>query len=103
MSSSTRRSRTEPLDSNRPRVQLGSVGLSPGEKVRWQATAGGRWRSGVALHLEHDGSLEVRDANGALRSLRLERVQVRRAGKAASGSWEPLTDRMVRAEQLSLL
>lgn len=103
MSSSTRRSRTEPVDSTRPRAELGSVCLSPGEEVRWQATPGGRWRSGVALHLEHDGSLEVRDANGSLRSLRLERVQVRRSHKAPSGPWEPLTARMARVEQLTLL
>jgi hypothetical protein len=103
MSSSTRRSRTDTEVARRPQVQLGSVGLSPGETVRWQATPGGRWRSGVALHLEQDGSLEVRDANGALRSLRLERVQVRRPGLTASGAWEPLTERMGRAEQLTLL
>lgn len=71
--------------------------------MRWQVTPGGRWRSGVALHIEFDGSLGVRDSNGALRSLRLDRVHVRRSDKTARMAWEALTDRMARAEQLSLL
>ncbi|MGC8512920.1 MAG: hypothetical protein ACP5P1_07780 [Acidimicrobiales bacterium] len=71
--------------------------------MRWQVTPGGRWRSGVALHIELDGSLGVRDTNGALRSLRLDRVQVRRPDKAPPSAWEALTDRMARAEQLTLL
>ena len=108
MSSSTRRSRTDPdrtapPSSSRPRAQLTSVGLSPGEVVRWQVARGGRWRIGSALRVEIDGSIEVRDADGALRSLRLERIHVRRRNKAGSEHWEPLSERMARAEQLTLL
>lgn len=103
MSSSTPRSRTDhdaPASGADP---LGAIGLSAGEDVRWQPTPGGHWRAGNVRGLERDGSLAVCDANGALRSLRIDRLQVRRRDRKASNSWEPLTDRISRAEQLTLL
>ncbi len=103
MSSSTRQSRTEPASTVTGRDSLSATCISAGEEVRWQPTPGGRWHAGSVLGLERDGSFAVRDSKGARRSLRIDRLQVRRADRSASNSWEPLSVRMARVEQLTLL
>ena len=103
MSSSTRQSRTERAGTVAGRDSLSATGMSAGEEVRWQPTPGGRWHAGSVLGLERDGSLAVCDANGARRSLRIDRLQVRRRDRGSASSWEPLSVRMARVEQLTLL
>ncbi len=103
MSSSTRQSRTEAKSTTSGSDPLAGIGLNAGTDVRWQPTLGGRWRVGVVVGLERDGSVAVCDANGGRRSLRIDCLQVRRADRSASSSWEPLSARMSRVEQLTLL
>jgi len=79
------------------------LGLRPGETVRWRAAAGGRWQTGRVARRERDGSVGVTDARGSLRSLAVERLEVRCAGPRGGAAWEPLRDRAARTEQLRLL
>lgn len=79
------------------------LGLEPGETVRWRAAAGARWHTGKVARRERDGSVGVTDARGALRSLPVERLQVRCTGPRGGDAWEPLCQRAARSEQLRLL
>jgi hypothetical protein len=85
-----------------PRPQLAALGLSAGERVRWRNRAGGRWREGTVVERERDGSVSVRDGKGASRALRVDRLEVRTRGPRGARTWEPLTRRANRTEQLPL-
>ncbi len=78
------------------------LGLRPGEPVRFRRTEGGRWFSGKMAGLALDGSVTVHDANGAARSLRPERIEVRRPGARGRLTWQLLSDVAITWEQLSL-
>jgi len=54
--------------------------------------------SGVAV----DGSITVFDANGNARSLRPERVEVRRPGSRGRLTWQTVSDVAITWEQLQL-
>lgn len=82
---------------------LAILGLRPGETVRWRPPSGGRWRSGTVTRRERDGSVGVADGSGAARSLPVERLEVACAGPRGGATWEPLTTRAGRSEQLCLL
>lgn len=82
---------------------LAILGLQPGEVVRWQASDGGRWRTGRVTRRERDGSVGVSDARGASRSLPVARLEVRCSGPRGGAGWEALSERASRCEQLSLL
>ena len=84
-------------------MRLDEIGLAPGEAVRFRRRAGDRWRSGVVEGRERDGSLAVRDGKGSHRSLPLELVEVRTSGPRGARTWEPVTERAGRTEQLRLL
>jgi hypothetical protein len=85
-----------------PRPELAALGLSAGERVRWRKRPGGRWREGTVVERERDGSVSVRDRNGASRALRVNRLEVRTRGPRGARTWEPLTARVERTEQLPL-
>jgi hypothetical protein len=85
-----------------PRPELAALGLSVGERVRWRKRPGGRWREGTVVERERDGSVSVRDVNGASRALRVDRLDVRIRGPRGARTWEPLTARVERTEQLPL-
>jgi hypothetical protein len=51
---------------------------------------------------ERDGSVGVRDARGASRALRVDRLEVRDRGPRGGVVWEPLAERVARSEQLGL-
>ncbi len=51
---------------------------------------------------ERDGSVGVRDDQGAARAIALDRLQVRITGPRGGSSWEPLTERAGRDEQLGI-
>lgn len=85
-----------------PRPELAALGLLPGERVRWRNRPGGRWREGTVVERERDGSVGVRDGDGASRALRVDRVEVRTRGPRGARTWEPLAARVDRTEQLSL-
>ena len=84
-------------------MSLETLGLHPGEQVRFRRKAEGRWHTGVATRREKDGSLGVRDTKGAARAIPVELVEVRTRGPRGALSWEPLTERAARTEQLKLL
>jgi hypothetical protein len=81
---------------------LEDLGLHPGEPVRWQRKPGGHWHEGVVIRREPDGSVAVRDADGAWRSIVVDRLEARRPGPRSSRRWEPLAERAARATQLTL-
>jgi hypothetical protein len=78
------------------------VGLRPGDRVRWQRTAGAAWQEALVERRERDGSIGVRDGKGAARALALERLEVRGSGPRGGVLWEPVADRASRQEQLGL-
>lgn len=49
-----------------------------------------------------DGSIAIFDADGAARSLRPERIEVRRPGNRGRLTWQLLSDVAVTWEQLEL-
>lgn len=82
---------------------LARYGVETGEKVRFKEASGGRWHTGVALRVEQDGSLGIRDRKGAWRAIPIERIEVQTVGRRGARKWEPLVARATRTEQLRLL
>jgi hypothetical protein len=82
---------------------LDILGLDLGELVRWRSAGAGRWQTGRVARRERDGSIGVTDSRGALRSLPVDRLEVRCAGPRGGAAWEPLAERAARCEQLRLL
>jgi hypothetical protein len=81
---------------------LEELGLRKGERVRWQQRDRAHWAEGAVTGRERDGSIAVRDAQGRARALLIERLEVRAVGPRGAPGWEPLIDRVRRAEQLDL-
>jgi hypothetical protein len=82
--------------------ELEAVGLRTGDRVRFQRRAGGRWHEGTVERREKDGSIGVRDAKGASRALPMERLEVRTSGPRGAKTWEPVSARAARTEQMGL-
>jgi hypothetical protein len=81
---------------------LESLGLRPGDKVRYQRTTGGHWQQATVERRERDGSVGVRDSKGASRALKVERLEVRTSGPRGAVTWEPVAERASRTEQMEL-
>jgi hypothetical protein len=81
---------------------LAQLRLSSGEPVRFRKAEGGRWLPGKMSGVATDGSITIHDANGAARSLRPERVEVRRPGSAGRLTWQLVSDVAITWEQLEL-
>ncbi len=81
---------------------LRRLGLRTGEPVRFRKAEGGKWFHGKMGTVAVDGSLTLYDANGAARSIRPERVEVRRPGSRGRLSWQLVSDVAVTWEQLAL-
>ena len=81
---------------------IARLGLKVGEPVRFRKTDGGRWFAGKMSGVAVDGSIAVYDSNGAARSLRPERVEVRRPGSRGRLTWQLVSDVAVTWEQLQL-
>ncbi len=84
-------------------LRLRALGLRVGEEIRFAPYGRGRPEPAFAAGVEPDGSITVVDSEGRRRSLPVERIEVRRAGPRGGREWEPLSRRMARPEQLSLL
>lgn len=91
-------SRTSPEQSE----VLRRLGLRAGEEVRFRRADRGRWQEGRVSWVERDGSITVHDSHGAARSLRPERLEVRRPGRRGRLTWRPVTEVAVTWEQLTL-
>ena len=85
-----------------PERTLIAVGLHLGEPIRFRRHDGGRWSIGKVAKIESDGSITLHDPDGAARSLRPERVQVRRPGSRGRLGWKTVSDVAVTWEQLEL-
>ena len=81
---------------------LAHLGLRSGEPVRFRKLDGGRWWSGKMSAVAADGSITIFDADGAARSLRPDRIEVRRPGIRGRLTWQLLSDVAVTWEQLQL-
>jgi hypothetical protein len=81
---------------------LPHLGLRAGEQVRFRRHEGGRWVGGRLVGVGVDGSLTLHDVDGAARSLRPERVQVRRPGKRGRLVWREVPEVATTWEQLEL-
>ena len=78
------------------------LGLRAGEPVRFRKGETGRWFAGKMSGVSIDGSITIYDANGAARSLRPERVEVRRPGGRGRLTWQTISDVAITWEQLQL-
>ncbi len=81
---------------------LRAIGLRPGEPIRFRRNDSGRWIVGKVARIEADGSVTLHDPDGAARSLRPERVEVRRPGARGRLVWKVVSDVAVTWEQLDL-
>ncbi len=81
---------------------LHRLGMRPGEPVRFKKGDGGRWYAGKMSGIAVDGSITIFDANGNARSLRAERVEVRRPGSRGRLTWQTISDVAITWEQLQL-
>ena len=81
---------------------LAHLRLTAGEPVRFRKIEGGRWLPGKMSGVAADGSVTIHDANGAARSLRPERVEVRRPGARGRLTWQRVSDVAITWEQLAL-
>ena len=78
------------------------VGLRPGDRVRFRRVDGGAWREAKVERRERDGSIGVRDERGAARAIPIDRLQVRAPGPRGGASWEDVSERAGRSEQLGI-
>ncbi len=82
--------------------ELAQLGLRAGEPVRFRKFEGGRWWTGRMSSVAADGSFTIYDSDGAARSLRPERLEVRRPAARGRLTWQVLSDVAVTWEQLEL-
>jgi hypothetical protein len=81
---------------------LRGVGLRLGEPIRFRRNDAGRWIVGKVVRIETDGSITLHDPEGAARSLRPEKVEVRRPGGRGRLVWRTVSEVAVTWEQLEL-
>lgn len=82
---------------------LAELGLVRGAAVRFRRRDGERWREAIVERRERDGSVGLRDAKGAARSIAVELIEVRRRGPRGGTVWEPLAEVAAQPEQRRLL
>ena len=85
-----------------PVSTLAAVGLRQGEPIRFRRHDVGRWVVGKVTRVEPDGSITLHDPEGAARSLRPDRVEVRRPGRAGRLTWQWVSEVAMTWEQLEL-
>jgi hypothetical protein len=83
-------------------VVLRRLGLHHGEPIRFRRGGRGRWVIGRVAGVSADGSITLRDPDGAARSLRPDDVEVQRPGPRGRRHWQTVSDVAVTWEQLSL-
>ncbi len=81
---------------------LARLGLRAGEPIRFRRTDRSRWVVGRVEGVEVDGSVTLRDPDGSARSLRPERVEIRRPGSRGRLKWQIVSDVAITWEQLEL-
>ena len=81
---------------------LARLGLRPAEPIRFRRNEAGRYIVGKVEGIEVDGSITLRDPDGSARSLRPERVEIRRPGSRGRLRWQVVSDVAITWEQLEL-
>lgn len=85
------------------RTLLQQVGLRAGEPVRFRKGETGRWIAGRIAGVSVDGSITLHDVpQGAARSLRPDRLEVRRPGRRGRLTWQNVSVVAITWEQLAL-
>ena len=83
-------------------MSLADLGLDIGELVHFRGVTDKRWRDGVVIRLERDGSVGLRDERGRARAIPIEDVEVRTIGPRGGEQWVPLTTLAYKDQQLGL-
>ncbi len=81
---------------------LHRLGLRAGEAIRFRRGDRGRWIVGRVAGIAADGSITLHDPDGSARSLRPERVEVRRPGTKGRLHWQLVSEVATTWEQLEL-
>ena len=81
---------------------LRSLGLRPGDQIRFRRNAGDRWLPGKVMGREADGSVDLRDGRGRSRAIPIDQIEVAERGPRGGRIWTPLVDIVARTEQLDL-
>ena len=71
---------------------LAEIDVKTGQIVRYAGTSDKRYREGVVLRRERDGSVGLRDDRGRARAIPVERIEIRVVGPRGGEQWLPLTD-----------
>ncbi len=79
-----------------------SIGLRPGDQVRFRRATGDRWLPGKVMGREADGSVDLRDARGRSRAIPVGQIEVAERGPRGGRVWTPLVDVVARTEQLDM-
>lgn len=77
-------------------MTLDDYGLADRHPVRYQRGAGHRWRNGLAVGVNDDGSIDVvDDYSSNVRALHPDRVviEAKRRGPRGGVRWEPVSRR----------
>jgi hypothetical protein len=82
---------------------LTALGLTAGDRVRFRRRDTERWKEATVARREADGSLSLRDSRGGLRAIPIDLVEVRVVGPRGGITWESLTERANRTEQMRLI
>jgi hypothetical protein len=83
-------------------IALGRLGLRQGEAIRFRRREHGRWIVGSVQAVESDGSVTLRDPDGSARSIRPERLEIRRPGSRGRLRWRVVSEVAITWEQLEL-
>jgi len=86
----------------RTAAALERLGLRVAEPIRFKRNGKGRHVIGKVEGVEHDGSVTLRDPDGSARTLRPERVEIRRPGPKGRLRWQLVSDVAITWEQLEL-
>ena len=76
-------------DLNQP---LAEIGLEIGQVVRYLGKADRRYREGVVMRRESDGSVGLRDERGRSRAIPIDAIEVLVVGPRGDEKWVPLVD-----------
>lgn len=83
-------------------ASLARLGLRLGEPIRFRRTEKSRWIVGRVVGMAADGSITLRDPDGSARSLRPDRVEIRRPGSRGRLRWRIVSEVAVTWEQLEM-
>ncbi|MEL6892807.1 MAG: hypothetical protein AAFP84_14515 [Actinomycetota bacterium] len=86
----------------RTAAALERLGLRMSEPIRFRRNGTGRHVIGKVEGVEHDGAVTLRDPDGSARTLRPERVEIRRPGPKGRLRWQLVSDVAITWEQLEL-